>query len=82
MPCWELFAEQPASYRDSVLPPSVSRRLAVEAGVRLGWDRWVGADGDCITVDRFGASAPGEQVMRMLGLTADTVVERALALLS
>jgi transketolase len=82
MPCWELFVEQPAAYRDAVLPPAIGARLAVEAGVRLGWDRWIGPGGDCLTVDRFGASAPGEQVMRMLGLTADGVVDRALALLS
>jgi len=82
MPSWELFAEQPASYRDLVLPPTVGARLAVEAGVRLGWDRWLGAGGDAITLERFGASAPGDEVMRMLGLTSDAVVEHALALLS
>jgi transketolase len=82
MPCWELFADQPASYRDAVFPPSVGARLAVEAGVRLGWDRWIGPDGDCLTVDRFGASAPGGEVMRMLGLTVDAVVDRATALVS
>lgn len=82
MPCWELFEAQPREYREAVLPPSVSARLAVEAGVRLGWERFVGPAGDYLTVERFGASAPGPEVMRALGLTAAAVVERALALLS
>jgi len=82
MPSWELFAEQPRAYRDSVLPPDVRARVAVEAGIRLGWDRWIGADGDCVTIDRFGASAPGDQVMRELGITPDGVAARAMALLS
>src|SRR5262249_10704732 len=54
MPCWELFEEQPQEYRDQVLPPSISARLAVEAGVRQGWDRYVGPQGDVICLDRFG----------------------------
>ena len=58
MPCWELFDEQPAAYRDEVLPPTVGPRLAVEAGVSLGWHRWVGPRGDVLALDRFGASAP------------------------
>jgi len=81
MPCWELFDEQPADYRDSVLPPSVAPRLAVEAGVSLGWHRWVGPRGATLSVDRFGASAPGSDVMRALGFTAENVAERALGLL-
>ncbi len=79
MPSWELFEEQPAAYRDSVLPPGVPR-LSIEAGRTLGWRRWVGSDGDTIGVDRFGASAPGETVMEKLGLNVTHVVERALAL--
>ena len=54
MPCWELFEEQSQEYRDEVLPPSVTARLAVEAGVRQGWDRYVGPTGDVICLDRFG----------------------------
>ncbi|MCW5892461.1 MAG: transketolase [bacterium] len=81
MPCWELFEEQPAAYRESVLPSSVRARLAVESGVTLGWHRWVGLEGDCLTLDRFGASAPGPRVQAELGFTADHVVERAERLL-
>jgi transketolase len=81
MPSWELFDAEPAEYRESVLPRTVTRRLAVEAGATFGWDRWVGAGGAVVGVDRFGASAPGETVMRELGLTAEHVVARARALL-
>ena len=64
MPCWELFDEQPADYRDEVLPPEVRARLSVEAGVSLGWERWVGDAGASVAIDRFGASAPGDEVLR------------------
>src|SRR5262245_56154123 len=77
MPCWELFEEQDRAYRDQVLPPSLPARLAVEAGVSLGWHRWVGARGALVTLDRFGASAPGSRVMKELGFTAQHVAERA-----
>jgi transketolase len=80
MPCWELFEAQSAEYRDSVLPPSVTARLAVEAGRSIGWERWVGDRGSVISVDRFGASAPGEVVMKELGLTTEHVVQAAEAL--
>ena len=59
MPCWEIFEAQDKEYRDKVLPPKVSARLAMEAGVSLGWERWVGSQGAVIGVDRFGESAPG-----------------------
>ncbi len=81
MPSWELFAAEQETYRDAVLPPSVTARLAVEAGRSIGWERWVGSRGDVLSVDRFGASAPGEVVMREYGFTVDHVVERALALM-
>jgi transketolase len=81
MPCWELFEEQPQDYRDQVLPPSVSARLAIEAGVRQGWDRYVGRSGDVICLDRFGGSAPGEVALRELGFNVDNVLNRARALL-
>ena len=81
MPCWELFEAQSQDYRDSVFPPSVHARLAVEAGVTQGWHRYVGDQGDVIGVDRFGASAPGPVVMREYGFTVDNVCGRALALL-
>ncbi|MBU6433169.1 MAG: transketolase [Nitrospirae bacterium] len=81
MPSWELFEIQSRDYRDSVLPPSVHARLAVEAGVTQGWHRYVGDHGDVIGVDRFGASAPGPVVMREYGFTVEHVCRRALALL-
>ncbi|MEA2205437.1 MAG: transketolase [Blastocatellia bacterium] len=81
MPCLELFAEQPVEYRDEVLPPSITARLAIEAGVRLGWDRWVGSAGDVVCLDRFGGSAPGDVAMRELGFNVENVLGRAKALL-
>jgi transketolase len=75
MPCWEWFAAQPPAYRDAVLPPSVRARVAVEAGVTMGWERWTGDAGVVLGLDRFGASAPGEIVQRELGLTAQRVAE-------
>jgi transketolase len=81
MPCWELFQEQSQTYRDEVLPTSVTARLAVEAGTRLGWDRYVGSQGDCVCIDRFGASAPGDRAMRELGFNVDNVLNHARALL-
>jgi transketolase len=81
MPSWELFGQQPAAYRDAVLPPAVRPRLAVEAGATLGWERWVGDGGAVLGLDRFGASAPGEVVLRELGFTVEHVVTRARALL-
>jgi transketolase len=80
MPCWELFAAQPQDYRDEVLPPEAKARLSVEAGVALGWSKWVGDEGDSLSIERFGASAPGTTVLEHLGFTVDAVVDRALAL--
>jgi transketolase len=80
MPSWELFDQQPKDYRDAVLPPSVRRRLAIEAGLPLGWHQYVGDDGDVVGIERFGASAPGNVVMEKFGFTVDNVVARALKL--
>ena len=77
MPCWELFADQDAGYRAEVLPPGVPK-LSVEAGVTLGWERWVDVP---VGIDRFGASAPGSEVMDKLGMNAANVTGRAVALL-
>jgi transketolase len=77
MPSWELFAEQPASYRAEVLPPQVRARLSVEAGATMGWCRWVGEHGDSVGIDRFGLSAPGDQAAAALGIEAGNVAERA-----
>jgi len=81
LPCCELFDEQPREYRDAVLPPQVSARLAIEAGSPLGWHRYVGMGGGVIGVERFGASAPGEVVLREYGFTVENICERALGLL-
>jgi len=81
MPCTELFEEQSKEYRDQVLPPSVTARLAIEAGVRQGWDRYVGPQGDVICLDRFGASAPGDVAMRELGFNLENVLQHARALI-
>ena len=82
MPSWDLFEAQPVGYRDEVLPPDVPLRLAVELGVSQGWHRWVGDRGDVMAVDRFGASAPAEVLLREYGFTVDEVVARARRLLA
>jgi transketolase len=81
MPSWELFDAQPQDYRDSVLPPAVPARLAVELGASQGWDRYIGAHGAMLGLDHFGASAPAEVLLREFGFTIDNVVKRAKALL-
>ena len=79
MPSWELFAGQSDAYRDTVLPPGVTARVAIEAGVTMGWDRWVGPQGSIIGLDRFGVSAPYQVLYEHLGFTSQNVVLRALA---
>ena len=81
MPCWKFFDEQPRAYRESVLPPKVKARLAIEAGVSLGWAKYVGDNGDTLCVDKFGASAPAEDVFRDYGFTVENVVKKAKKLL-
>jgi len=81
MPCTELFEEQSEDYRSEVLAPAVTARLAIEAGVRQGWDRYVGPQGDVICLNRFGASAPGDVAMRELGFNLENVLQHARALL-
>jgi transketolase len=82
MPCWELFEDQGADYRDEVLPPDVKARLSIEAGVKLGWKQWVGDEGDSISIEHYGASAPGNTVLEKFGYTVDNVVARARALVA
>lgn len=77
MPCWELFNEQPADYRASVLPANVTNRVAVEAGIRMGWDQYIGMDGKFIGMNSFGASAPYKQVYEHFGITVENVVAAA-----
>jgi transketolase len=82
MPSWELFAAQPAAYRDSVLPPAVRARVAVEAAGPLGWSRWITDGGVMVGMEGFGASAPGERLFQEFKLTPDHVagaVQRLLA---
>jgi transketolase len=78
MPSWELFEQQSKEYRESVLPRAITRRMAVEAGVTLGWERWVGSRGRILGIDRFGASAPGPRLMKEFGFTRENVVATAL----
>ncbi|MFZ0889305.1 MAG: transketolase [Candidatus Binataceae bacterium] len=81
MPSFELFAAQDQAYRDSVLPPEIGRRLAIEAGVALSWYRWVGPQGDIIGIESFGASAPYQDLFKHFGFTVENVTARALKLL-
>jgi transketolase len=80
LPCWNLFDAQPIEYREAVLPPEVPM-LAIEAGVSLGWRPYVGPGMAVIGVDRFGASAPGEIVMREYGFSVDHVIQQTLAVI-
>jgi transketolase len=81
MPSWERFERQPQDYRDHVLPPAIRARVAVEAGVTTGWQKWVGAAGEIVGVDRFGASAPYKEIYKQLGLTPEHITARALAVI-
>jgi transketolase len=81
MPSWDLFAAQDPSYRESVLPKQIKKRVAVEAASPLGWTRWTGDEGAIIGLERFGASAPGEDVLQHLGFTVENVVATALRVL-
>jgi transketolase len=81
MPSWSLFEAQEESYRESVLPRGVRKRVTVEAASPIGWHRWAGDEGAVIGVDRFGASAPGQDVLEHLGFTADHVTAAALRLM-
>jgi transketolase len=81
IPSWNLFDAQPQAYREEVLPPSVGARLAIEAGVAQGWHKYIGDKGDVLSIDHFGASAPGKVVFEKFGFTVENVVARALKIL-
>jgi transketolase len=82
LPSWELFENAGSEYREQVLPPRVRARLAVEAGVGMGWERYVGDGGAVVAMTGFGASAPGGTVMERFGFTVDNVCSRARSLLN
>ena len=82
MPCWNLFDKQSDNYKENVFPKNIRKRLAVEAGSSVGWMKYTTDDGDVIGIDKFGESAPGEEVMMEYGFTVENVVKRAKALLS
>ena len=81
MPCWECFEDQSAAYRETVLPASAAKRVSIEAGVTLGWTKYIGADGIALGVDRFGASAPYAKIYEAYGLTPGHVAEAVNSLL-
>lgn len=81
-PSWELFEKQSADYKESVLPASVKVRLSVEAGLRMGWDKYLGDSGDAVSIEHFGASAPAEKLFEHYGFTAENVAQKAKALLA
>lgn len=80
MPSWDRFEQQDAAYKESVLPRSITKRIAIEMGSSLGWHKYVGFDGDVLAIDRFGASAPGEKIMEEFGFTAENVAAKFKAL--
>ena len=79
LPCWELFDKQDQAYRDSVLPPAVTARVGVEAGIRQGWDKYIGSCGKFVGMDGFGASGPFKELYEKFGITADNVAAQAKA---
>jgi transketolase len=80
MPSWEWFEKAPAPYKERILPSAVTRRLAVEAGIAMGWEKYTGLNGAVVSIERFGASAPGGVVLEKLGISVDNVVKKARAL--
>jgi transketolase len=81
VPCWKLFDDMPQSYKDEVLPPAVTARVAIEAAISMGWEKYVGCKGKVIGLDHFGASAPFETLYQEFGLTSEAMVEAALSLI-
>ncbi len=81
MPCWSLFAAQSEAYRESILPKGSKKRVTIEAGSPLGWREWAGDEGTIIAIDHYGASAPGEEIMKHFGFTVEHVTAAALRLM-
>lgn len=82
MPSWDRFEKQDKAYKQSVIPPTVKKRLAIEMGSSLGWDRYTGDEGDILAIDRFGASAPGQRIMEEFGFTPNNVVAKVKKLIN
>jgi len=82
MPSWELFEKQSKAYKESVILPQVKARLGIEMAASMGWDRYVGEQGDVLAIDRFGASAPAGTIFKEYGFTVENVVARVKALLN
>jgi len=78
MPSWELFEKAPESYKEIILPYDITKRIAVEAGISMGWEKYVGQNGKIISINKFGASAPGGTVLEEYGISADNIVKKAL----
>ena len=81
-PSWELFDSQSDEYKESVLPKSVKARVSIEAGVRQGWDKYIGDYGEAVSIEKFGASAPYEIIFKEYGFSVDSVVKKVKTLLS
>jgi transketolase len=81
MPSWELYDRQPKEYKELVLPASVTKRVALEMGISLGWDRYVGPEGKIVSIETFGASGTGAEVMELFGFSKENVVRTAKSLL-
>ena len=80
MPSWELFEKSPEYYKERILPPEIGKRIAVEAGIGMGWEKYTGESGKIISIDKFGASAPGGTVLEKYGISVSNIVEKALEL--
>ena len=81
MPSWERFEKAPAPYREKILPSDVTKRMAVEAGISMGWEKYTGPEGKIIGIDKFGASAPGGTVLKEYGFSPENIVKNAIDLL-
>ena len=82
VPSWELFSAAGKDYQESVLLPTVQKRIAVELGICMGWDRWIGSKGEIIGIDHFGASAPYQTLLEKYGFTVDAIIDKARELLN
>jgi transketolase len=82
LPSWELFEAQPQRYKDTVIPPSITKRIGIESGISLGWDRYIGTEGKMIGLDHYGASAPANILMEQFGFTGENVLQTALKILN